>query len=163
MARSSSDPVLQRLLLLPLLTPLLGLLLIAAINPRPWVSLQLLTWRSPSGPLGAWIAAATAAGAGLSAAGTALALRSGSPALPARRQVRRGADRDTSSRNNANDRPEATWAGPSRSAGEPAPTVSVPFRVIRKGPASSGGTSATTPVSPGGSGDGWDQSASEDW
>ncbi|NDG74661.1 MAG: hypothetical protein EBX49_04845, partial [Synechococcaceae bacterium WB8_1B_136] len=84
--------MLHRLLLLPLLTPLLAVLLLGAINPRPWVALQLLTWRSPALPLGAWIGAAAAAGAGLSAAATGLALQAGAAAAgtpPGRRQVRR--------------------------------------------------------------------------
>ena len=34
--------LLTRLLLLPLLSPLLAVLLIAAVNPRPWVALRLL-------------------------------------------------------------------------------------------------------------------------
>ena len=54
--------LLQRLLLLPLLSPLLALLLLAAVNPRPWVALRLLTWTSPAWPLGAWIGAAAAVG-----------------------------------------------------------------------------------------------------
>lgn len=40
--------LLQRLLLLPLLSPLLAVLLLGAFNPRPWVALRLLTWSSPA-------------------------------------------------------------------------------------------------------------------
>ena len=84
--------LLTRLLLLPLLSPLLAVLLIAAVNPRPWVALRLLTWTSPAWPLGGWLATGLAVGAGLSAAGTALALQGQPAALQPRRQVRRGAD-----------------------------------------------------------------------
>jgi hypothetical protein len=52
--------VLQQLLLIPLLAPLLAVLLLGAINPRPQVALRLLVWTSPALPLGAWIAAAAA-------------------------------------------------------------------------------------------------------
>jgi hypothetical protein len=79
---------LRRLLLLPLLAPLLAVCLTGALNPRPAVSLRLLLWQSPALPLGAWLAAAAAAGAALSGGASALALREGS--APLRRQVRRG-------------------------------------------------------------------------
>jgi hypothetical protein len=126
-----------RLLLLPLLSPLLAVLLIAAVNPRPWVALRLLTWTSPAWPLGGWLATGLAVGAGLSAAGTALALQGQPTALQPRRQVRRDADgpepRTSSPPPPPRSEPRsAPWAGPSRSASDPPPTVSVPFRVIRR-------------------------------
>ena len=129
--------LLTRLLLLPLLSPLLAVLLIAAVNPRPWVALRLLTWTSPAWPLGGWLATGLAVGAGLSAAGTALALQGQPAALQPRRQVRRGADgpepRASSPPPPPRSEPRsAPWAGPSRSASDPPPTVSVPFRVIRR-------------------------------
>jgi len=136
--------VLQRLLLLPLLSPLLAVLLVAAVNPKPWLRIRLLTWTSPTWPMAGWIAAAAGLGAAISSAGTALALQDqGLPVLP-RRQVRRGSGSDTGSNGQEAagqddwvEEPAApsAWAGPARSAGEPAPTVSVPFRVIRKGSA----------------------------
>jgi hypothetical protein len=86
--------LLQRLLLLPLLSPLLAVLLLGALNPRPWVALRLLTWISPAWPLGAWISAAAAAGAGLSAAATSLALQGGAQAVSERRRVRRRSPAD---------------------------------------------------------------------
>lgn len=149
--------LLQRLLLLPLLSPLLAVLLLGALNPRPWVALRLLTWTSASLPLGAWISAAAAGGAGLSAAAALLALQSGaSPLSERRRRAANGIGRqaeasgprrpwrawaETSTTDEAaipRDRADwgvaaAAWAGPSRAAGEPAPTVAVPFRVIRRG------------------------------
>lgn len=77
----------RRLLLLPLLAPLLAACLTGALNPRPSVSLRLLVWQTPALPLGAWLAAAAAAGAALSGGAAGLALREPSPSL--RRQVRR--------------------------------------------------------------------------
>ncbi|MFZ9217196.1 MAG: hypothetical protein ACO215_09000, partial [Vulcanococcus sp.] len=79
----------QRILLLPLLTPLVAVLLVSAINPRPSVSVRLLTWSSPALPMGAWLAAAAGLGAGLSGIGTALALQGASNGISPRRQVRR--------------------------------------------------------------------------
>jgi hypothetical protein len=67
--------LLRRLLLLPLLSPLLAALLLASFNPRPNLSMRLLIWRSPALPIGLWIGAAAGGGALLSATATALALR----------------------------------------------------------------------------------------
>ena len=171
--------VLQRLLLLPLLSPLLVVLLVAAINPKPWVKVRLLTWSSASLPVGGWIAAAATIGAVLSGAGTALALQEQGSGLLPRRQVRRsrgseppmGSDGSTAAPHQNEGwgeeqaRPSA-WAGPARRAGEPAPTVSVPFRVIRKGSATQPAQSAkTTPAEPASttSADDWGTSQSDDW
>ena len=171
--------VLQRLLLLPLLSPLLVVLLVAAINPKPWVKVRLLTWSSASLPVGGWMAAAATIGAVLSGAGTALALQEQGSGLLPRRQVRRsrgseppmGSDGSTAAPHQNEGwgeeqaRPSA-WAGPARRAGEPAPTVSVPFRVIRKGSATQPAQSPkTTPAEPASttSAHDWGTSQSDDW
>ena len=173
--------LLQRLLLLPLLTPLLVVLLVGGLNPRPSLALRLLVWTSPALPIGAWIALAAAGGAGLSAAGAALALGTGAGDL--RRQVRRSpreswsengpepweenAGRTPPPRQSAP--PQGPSAGPSRPPGDPAPTVAVPFRVIRKGrpPASSPSQAVPGPepvvTQAAAVGDGWDRPASDDW
>ena len=155
-----------------MLSPLLAVLLVAAINPKPAVKLRLLTWASPSWPLGAWMASAAGLGAAVSAAGAALALQ-GAAAEPApRRQVRRrGAAEPEESRRSSEPgeswtpQPAPGWAGPSRSATDPAPTVSVPFRVIRKGSsAPAAATAAATAVNTAtSSGDDWDSTVSDDW
>ena len=174
--------VLHRILLLPLLSPLLAVLLVAAINPRPAVSVRLLTWSSPAWPLGAWLAAAAGLGAAMSAGGAALALQGQNVAPPARRQVRRrsagwgdeprgGSDADQGNTWNeaptAAAQPAAAWAGPARGAGEPAPTVSVPFRVIRKGSATprNAAAAATPAAAPAATADAsdWNTPLSEDW
>ena len=176
--------MLQRILLVPLLSPLLAVFLVAAINPRPWVSVRLLIWSSPSWPLGGWIATAAGLGAAVSGAGAALALQAQGVGTPPRRQVRRRSDAGAEPEPRA-DRNEdrwqaapkapwagvsAPWAGPSRAANEPAPTVSVPFRVIRKGkPAAARqaditsqpqaqATASTAPAA-----DDWNAAASDDW
>jgi hypothetical protein len=156
--------LLQRLLLLPLLTPLLAVLLVAALNPRPSVSLRVLTWRSPSLPLGGWIAAAAAGGAGLSTAAAALALGEPSPGLRRRGVRRREApgrfeqpEPWAAQRRERQQRPPA--AGPSRAPGEPAPTVSVPFRVVRR----ASGPAAPAPAESVAVGDGWSEESGEEW
>lgn len=149
--------MLRRLLLLPLLSPLLALLVVGALNPRPGVSLRLLTWSSPALPLGAWIALAGAGGAALSAGATALALGEGGAPLgrqvrrrmgsqrrepweeedprDAREPLRRQRWRDAEAPEPAPATPAWVDAGRSRAPGEPQPTVAVPFRVIRRGSA----------------------------
>jgi len=159
----------RRLLLLPLLSPLLVALLLAALNPRPTLSMRLLIWRSPELPIGLWLGAGAGGGALLSASATALALRQGRG-----NQRRRGREepRDTTAdtrsepwseswQERADGPARAGWfnrpaqarspgpasaptdpdassrsstlrTGPERAPGEPAPTVSVPFRVLHR-------------------------------
>jgi hypothetical protein len=180
----------QRLLLLPLIAPLAATLIVAAANPRPGTSLRLLTWQTPALPLGAWIAGAATAGALLSGTATALALRGATPLL--RRQVRRerrrsegaapgwtpptpGGDWRQPAEPDAPAGPRAA-PPPERAPGEPPPTMSVPFRVIRRptvaaaaaaGHAGGGESSryvADETVSRGSGEDDWnEQDSSEDW
>jgi uncharacterized integral membrane protein len=156
---------------LPLLAPLLAVLVVAVLNLRPLVSVRVLTSRSPALPLGIWLAAGGAGGALLSATATALALRQGRR-RPRSRSVREPQDASPAwfapdgptgrgSAGSAEEtdeilRPAAGWdgwpqAGPERSPGEPAPTVSVPFRVLRRpqlsSPTGSGGPSAASAAS----------------
>jgi len=174
--------VLQQLLLIPLLGPLLAVLLLGAINPRPPVALRLLIWTSPALPLGSWIAAAAVTGAGLSAAATTLALRqvggglgggglgAGQPRAPFNRATGNVGPGDAAA---ARHRPPAAGSsgGPSRAPGEPAPTVEVPYRVIRRPtgapPQRDSTTQATRPEQAGAAsqavGDGWDQPLNDSW
>lgn len=147
---------LRRLLLLPLLSPLLAVVLVGALNPRPSVSLRLLTWSSPSLPIGIWMAAAAGTGAVLSGGATALAIGEAGGSLRRRVRRRQGSaaaepswsaevwdrvpDRDEArdaprraQRQQVVEGPPSWGAGPSRAPGEPAPTVAVPFRVLRRG------------------------------
>jgi hypothetical protein len=141
---------LQRLLLTGGLAPLLLMALVAGLNLRQSVSLRVLVWRSPALPLGAWIAIAAGGGCALSCL-AGLALRPGTP--PLQRQVHRRQEAD---------RPEAGWADmpwpgpepqanhratpfPDRDLRDPAPTVSVPYRVIQRG---TGRAAEATGVSP---------------
>ena len=185
--------MLRRLLLLPLLAPLLALLIVAALNPRPATSLRLLTWRSPALPLGLWIGLAGAGGALLSAGATRLALRQGESPPPDRSVPGPAAaanepwDRQSWRREQNWEQPERwsqpeRWepgagvagAGGSRAPGEPPPTVSVPFRVVRHSstaesvarPSGAGmtGERQPEPVPAGDDGDSdWNAQASDDW
>jgi hypothetical protein len=170
--------LLRRLLLLPLLAPLLAVLLVGAINPRQWVGLRILIWRTPEWTIGSWLALAAGGGAALSATATALALQAGGTST--RRQLHRpiadgrsrrawpwgrgetetdgpaeawvdGPGQEPASAWGRDNRegptapwPGQAWAGPSRHPADPQPTLSVPFRVIRRGtaPAADTGTMA---------------------
>ena len=160
MKPTGMNRLLQRLLLFTLLTPLLAVLALAALNLSPTVSLRLLIWTSPALPLGSWLALAVGGGGLLSAAATSAALQS---SVAARRQVRLKAEapgrrqesaawdpalsetagRETTGRRSASSQnlgretdtwndPLATNPAPTRPPGAPPPTVEVPFRVIRK-------------------------------
>lgn len=157
--------LLQRLLLLPLLAPLLAVLLVGALNPRPRLALRLLTWTTPALPIGAWIALAAGGGAGLSAAGAALALRTAPEAL--RRQVRRAAPDPLEDwrapRDQGQAPPPRPVAGPQRPPGDPAPTVAVPFRVIRKGSTTAAPSPEPVVTQATAVGDGWDAPPGDDW
>jgi hypothetical protein len=194
--------LLRRLLLLPLLSPLLAATVLGALNPTPVLSLRLLTWSSPALPLGAWISAAALGGAVLSGAGTSLALRPPGAAL--RRRVRlersspgweaaspqeegnrryspspgraargRGPD-PTETYGRGSRASEFAAATPTPAPGEPLPTMTVPFRVIRRAdgarphaaPAEVAGPwSRSSGANPhaGAQQEDWDSPADEDW
>ncbi|MFN7677521.1 MAG: hypothetical protein ACK5QW_02855 [Cyanobacteriota bacterium] len=172
----------RRWLLLPSLTPLLAVLLVAAFNPLPQLSLRLLTWSTPRAPLGLWLSGAALGGAALSGVGTALALRQGA-GLRVRRRV---TNRRTEAwpREDSRDDPEWGEAAaapprsdgwrearvpvpPPRAPGDPAPTVAVPFRVLHRPPASPGWEStrvaAAAPTPSGTARDGVPSAVEDTW
>lgn len=175
--------LIQRLLLLPCLSPLLAALIVAGLNTGQPTDLRLLTWRSPRLTIGAWIAIS----AGGSALITALAaLSTTATAQPLRRQVHRSmgwsrreeepgmpdpapADhRPSSEQSFSSASPPQSSGWPERDVRDPAPTVAVPFRVIKRGkPASSHGagkaSTQTTAAAPTSTEDDWDQPLSDDW
>lgn len=193
--------MLRRLLLLPLLSPLLAATVLGALNPTPVLSLRLLTWTSPALPLGAWITGAALGGAVLSGAGASLALRQQPAALrrrvrlerpgpgweapppeagghrrpspgPGRSATMRGQDPAESYGRGSSD--FAAAAAPSPAPGDPLPTMTVPFRVIRRADGARPHTAPTGAAgpwsrSPGAEpqsvveADDWDSPAKEDW
>ena len=125
----------QRLLLIPCLSPVVLMLLIATLNLGQASSLRVLTWRLPPLPIGAWIAFATVLGSGVSALG-GLTMVTSSPVL--RREVRRPATghdvQEPLPREQPHQaRPAQPTPWPERDVRDPAPTVSVPFRVVHRG------------------------------
>jgi len=122
--------LLRQLLLIPLLAPLLAVMLVGALNPRPNLSLRLLIWSTPSLPIGIWLLIASGGGGLLSAAATGLALRAPAAGREYQRQVRRPFRPETPVWEEES--PPSWDAGPSRPVGEPPPTVAVPFRVIQR-------------------------------
>jgi hypothetical protein len=122
----------QRLLLIPCLAPLLALLALSAINVGDKTRLRLLVWTTPAMPLGAWTALAAGGGAA-GAALTAFLL------LPAQRPLSRKRHspvhpdvQETESPNNGSAGRYTATPGPERDVREPAPTVSVAYRVIQR-------------------------------
>jgi hypothetical protein len=206
----------RQLLVLPLLSPVLAVLVVAALNPGPRVSFRLLTWDTPRAPLALWLASAALGGAALSGGAAGLALRSGpagrgmrrttyTPSQdwqeglgepPGREPWRTGVDGPGSAgrRRRSPVSAEAPWGdantdawpspdggiAPARAPGEPAPTLVVPFRVLRRPGASNPGVAEAAPRAwtarrpeaaaarepvPVGIGDDWGEAASaeEEW
>ena len=165
---------LQRLLLIPCLSPLLLTLLVGGLNLGKTGGLRILTWELPSLPIGVWMALASTSGAVLCSGGV---LAAGSSSVQSRlqREVRRPftwkeetSDQDDQSAAST----AATMPWPERDVRDPAPTVSVPFRVIRTGRGSQDNSSqsdlnnkvVSNPAhgsSP--ADDDWNQPLSSDW
>ena len=70
---------LQKLLLLPCLAPFVMLIVLSALTRGTPVRLQLLIWRTPPLPIGAWTVLAASTGAGLAASTSAEAVTPTSP------------------------------------------------------------------------------------
>ena len=122
----------QRLLLIPCLAPLLVLLVLSASNVGEKTRIRLLVWTTPPLPVGAWTALAGVGGA----AGAAVAAVLVSPAeRPLRRQSRSHVQPEFEERGNPAKEPtprSSATPGPERDVREPAPTVSVTYRVIQR-------------------------------
>ena len=126
---------LQRLLLIPCLSPLLLTLLVGGLNLGKAGSLRILTWELPTLPIGIWMAVASTTGAVLGSGGV---LAAGSSA--AQQTLQREVRRPFSWKEETFEQEQqhvastaATMPWPERDVRDPAPTVSVPFRVIRTG------------------------------
>ena len=116
---------LQRLLLLPCLAPFVLVIVLSALTRGTPVRLQLLIWRTPPLPIGAWTALAVSTGAGL-AASTALLLK------PSRQPLRRQVHRAVESVDREPPSTPPSQVMPERDIREPAPTVAVAYRVIQQ-------------------------------
>ena len=122
----------QRLLLIPCLAPLLALLVLSATNVGNKTQIRLLVWTTPPLPVGAWTALAGVGGA----AGAAVAAVLVSPVeRPLSRQRRSPVQPEFEERGYTDYEPtprSSTYPGPERDVREPAPTVSVAYRVIQR-------------------------------
>jgi hypothetical protein len=173
----------RRLLLVPLLCPLAAVLLVAALNPGPRVSFRVLTWKTPRAPLGLWLASAALGGAALSGGAAGLALRQGTGRAGRRVVSERSWDREPwfqepeRQRESPPEPREASWRGPeatgraaavgvsvapARPPGDPAPTVVVPFRVLRRPGSPAPASPEPEPVAVAAPDD-WQNAGSEDW
>ena len=122
----------QRLLLIPCLAPLLAVLALSATNLGEKTRIRLLLWTTPPLPLGAWTVLASAGGAAGAAVAAFLVLPAEHPLSRKRHSPlqpefdERGYDaNESTTRSNAKPAPE-------RDVREPAPTVSVAYRVIQR-------------------------------
>ncbi len=176
MAGASDMTRLQRLLLIPCLSPLLLSILIGCLNLGKGGSLRILTWELPKLPIGVWIAVAATSGAVLGSGGVLAAGSSTQQTL--QREVRRpyAWQEDTSEQvTQRAATAAATMPWPQRDVRDPAPTVSVPFRVIRTGRSSKDDVAesevkeqafsqrAQTPTPSTTVSDDWNQPLSTDW
>ena len=74
--------LIRRVLLLPCLLPVVAVLVLSAMNRSGTTQLQVLIWRSPPLPLGAWTAIAAATGASLSGVAALLLIPGRAPPSP---------------------------------------------------------------------------------
>jgi uncharacterized integral membrane protein len=159
---------LRALLLLPVLFPLLVALGVGVLNRGEAVRLRLLLWTTPSLPLGSLILLGAGGGAAVGAGSALLSLVGAGRSEPLRRRLRRPAsprgDREEDGMAFEPEpepfRPEREpfrpepW--PERDPFAPAPTVSVPYRVVR----APGPTPASTAAA---AGDDWDRDDDGSW
>ena len=122
----------QRLLLIPCLAPLLGLLVLSATNVGDKTRIHLLVWTTPPLPVGVWTALAGAVGAAGASVAAFLLMPTERPLSRQRRSaVRPEFDQTGHTADEPTSRPSAN-PGPERDLREPAPTVSVAYRVIQR-------------------------------
>ena len=122
----------QRLLLIPCLAPLLAVLALSATNAGDKTRIRLLVWTTPPLPVGAWTALAGVGGAAGAAVAAFLVLPAERPLSRKRHSaVQPEFDERGYGPNESTTRPNAK-PGPERDVREPAPTVSVAYRVIQR-------------------------------
>lgn len=133
--------IINRLFVLPFITPLIIIIVIGAMNSGKQVSLKLLIWTTPKVSLGSLMAI----GAGGSAILTSIAgltvttentkLNRKVILNPFERKdvdnVQSDGNETITNRSNPND--SKPYNPPERSIKDPSPTVSVPFKVLKKG------------------------------
>ena len=127
--------LLQRILLIPSLVPLVAVLVLSALHRGAPTRLHLLGWSSPQAPLGLWTALAATGAAALSASSALFTVPRNQPL---RRRLHRPYEAPSA--------PEWQVDGarvpqerspvpspPQRDLRDPAPTVAVAYRIIKRG------------------------------
>ena len=154
--------LIQRLLLMLCLAPLLAVMVVSTLHGESSTRLRLLIWTSPMLPIGAWTALAAGGGA-MAAAASAVLLQ------PSARPLRR--TRHTSYAPEQRDPPTApphpvADPEPQRDLRDPAPTVSVAYRVIQRPAQAKSGPQAPSrpqPQSPSVDESNWGKDPDRDW
>ena len=132
---------LQKCLLLPCLSPLLAVLVVAGFNLNQPVNLRILSWRSPTWTLGGWMALGSSAGA-IFALTTSLSIPLSRDSLRDHfhQRVREASPNTTTTwqqdwqapNNEPTESRTKHHENPERDLRDPSPTVAVPFRVVRR-------------------------------
>ena len=152
----------RRVLLIPALAPFLAVLIISAFNREPSLRLKLLIWQSPALPLGAWSALAATVGASFSGVASLLLL---TPTI--RSSVSYQTSKEPAQTPfQPTDLPGYTATRVERDIRDPAPTVAVPYRVIKRKATSKPSRSATptTKTTDASSfADDWGDDPNQDW
>lgn len=145
----------RELLALPLLLPLAVALVVGLFNLSTPSRLKFLLWSSPTLPLGSWVMLAAGGGAAIGAAFSAASVLPRRRRLEAQNQTESKANSKTQFQSEPAQQKRApqSQAWPEQDPQAPAPTVSVPFKVVSRKQA---------PVSSQNPGD-WDESIEADW
>ena len=153
----------QRLLLIPCLAPLLAILALSATNAGDKTRLRLLVWTTPPLPVGAWTALAGVGGAAGAAVAACLVLPAERP-LSRKRHSPLQPDFDEKDyvANESTTRHNAK-PGPERDVREPAPTVSVAYRVIQRPASESRPPQASAVASPPQENSNWGDDPDANW
>lgn len=145
----------RELLALPLLLPLAIALVVGLFNLSTPSRLKFLLWSSPTLPLGSWVMLAAGGGAAIGAAFSAASVLPRRRRLETQNQTESKANFKTQFQSEPAQQKRApqSQAWPEQDPQAPAPTVSVPFKVVSRKQA---------PVSSQNPGD-WDESIEADW
>ena len=127
--------LLQRILLIPSLVPLVAVLVLSALHRGAPTRLHLLGWSSPQAPLGLWTALAATGAAALSASSALLIVPRNQPL---RRRLHRPYEASSApewqeDRARAPQDRSPVPSPPQRDLRDPAPTVAVAYRIIKRG------------------------------
>ncbi len=131
--------LIHKLLLLPFLAPLIGVIAIALMNMNQPVKLKVLTWTSPKISIGKWMLIASTSSALLSFA-SSLSTQLIEYPNSKNNEINKTEDSDYNSINNTINEDYDLYSrqrfhdlthAPERELRQPAPTVEVPYRVLR--------------------------------